>query len=289
LQREFQCLGIFRMPLTKVLNETGMIAFTRKVLRYLAERMARPSRANRIATVLGTSSLSPVDRHVALNLIYNQNNIFNYSYDDWRIKRINKTLEIYGIDWFKGKSILELGGGLGEIGAFFADLGANVISLDGRQQNVNFATLKHRRVVNFKCAKFDLDDDFSHFGRFDLIINFGVLYHLRNVDEHLKCCFKMSDEIILETVVCDSTDPHKIFYCDENSRMNSMALNGVGSRPSPFYIERIAAENGFRPVRHFSTDLNSGYQYSYDWRHKNNNRLGDQWKLRRFWLLKRES
>ena len=58
---------------------------------------------------------------------------------------------MYGIDYFKNKNVLELGGGHGEIGAFFAELGANVLCLDGREQNVNFANLKHRKLNNFKC------------------------------------------------------------------------------------------------------------------------------------------
>ena len=37
-----------------------------------------------------------------------------------------------GFDFFKGKKILELGAGHGDIGAFFAELGADVLCLDGR-------------------------------------------------------------------------------------------------------------------------------------------------------------
>ena len=55
----------------------------------------------------------------------------------------------------------------------------------------------------------------------------------------------MSDEIVLETVVCDSTDPYKICYFKENKNVDEEALEGTGSCPSPFYIERIANENNF--------------------------------------------
>jgi SAM-dependent methyltransferase len=232
--------------------------------------------------------LSPITRHVYLSAFFRKTGgLFEPYYEDWRIKRINKILELYGIDYFKNKNVLELGSGHGDIGAFFAELGANVLSLEGRIQNINYATLKHRKIENFKCIQFDLENDFSNYGKFDLIINLGLLYHLKNVDGHLNCCFKMSDDILLETVVCDSTDPYKIFYCEENKKVDDHALNGIGSRPSPFYIERIAKENSFEAIRYFGDELNSGTQFCYDWEHKDDNRLGDNFRLRRFWRLRK--
>ena len=231
------------------------------------------------------SSLEPVERYIALSAIQNSHGLFHHSYEDWRLKRINKILDIYGVEFFKDKAVLELGGGHGDIGAFFADLGAHVLCVDGRAQNVNFASLKHRRISNFKCRQFDLETDFSEFGRFDLIINFGLIYHIKNVEDHLNCCFKISDDILLESVVCDSTDPHKIvFVPNANVDKTERALRGVGSRPSPRYIERIAQESGFEAIRYFTADLNSG-QFVYNWKHKNDNSLGDNWRLRRFWRL----
>ena len=151
-------------------------------------------------------TLSPIDRYILLSSIEKkQAGLFHRSYETWRVKRLNKILEVFGIDYFKDKTILELGSGHGDIGAFFAELGAKVLCLDGRIQNVNFPRLKHRNVRNLRCEHFNLENDFSQFGRFALIINFGLLYHLKNVDAHLKCCFDVADDILLESVVCDST------------------------------------------------------------------------------------
>src|SRR5690606_42043017 len=63
----------------------------------------------------------------------------------------------------------------------------------------------------------------------------------------------------------DSTDPDVIYLVDEDSAVNEEALGGRGSRPSPFFIERIATEAGFEVERHFTADLNAG-EYVYDWR-----------------------
>ena len=143
-------------------------------------------------------SLSPIDKHVFYNGIINKRELFHDSYENWRVRRCNKILEIYGIDFLKDKKVLELGAGHGDIGAFFAELGSHVLCLDGRLSNINFARLKHRKLNNLAFEQFNLEHDFSSFGKFDLIINFGLIYHLRNVESHLNCCFKTTKDMVLE-------------------------------------------------------------------------------------------
>lgn len=57
-----------------------------------------------------TAIMSPVERHIYLNTIFDEN-IFGSHYLKWTTKRINKVIELYGLDFFKNKRILELGGG----------------------------------------------------------------------------------------------------------------------------------------------------------------------------------
>jgi len=227
--------------------------------------------------------LSPIDRHLIASRLVWKKGLFHPSYEEWRIVRINKILEIFGIDYFNGKTILELGGGHGDIGAFFAALGAKVTCLEGRTQNINYARLKHRNQSNITFEQCDLDQAFPARGTFDLILNFGLVYHLQKVETHLERCFQLANNIVLETVVHDSLDPHAIVFCAEESHVNEQAIGGVGSRPSPSYVERIAVQHGFAVNRHFTSDLNVGDQFLYDWEHQNNGDLGPPWQLRRFW------
>lgn len=245
-----------------------------------------PRAFERFQLLVFTGHMSPVDRHVTLSLATRDDAIFAVSYADWRTKRINKLLELYGVDWFAGKRVLELGSGLSDIGAFFADLGAEVVCLEGRQETVTFARLKHRDVPRLTIAQCDLEGDFSQYGRFDLIIHFGLLYHIREVDAHMARCFDLADEVVLESVVCDSTDPECILYVPEPAQVAEQSLHGVGSRPSPFYVERLAAERGFAADRHFTADLNHKNMYIYDWPHRNDESHGD-WRKRRFWRFHR--
>ena len=245
-----------------------------------------PWNFDRFEKLVFPATLSPIDQYVALNVAMRNDALFEISYAYWRIKRLNKMLEIYGEDYFAGKRILELGSGLADIGAFFADLGAEVLCVEGRKETIRLARLKHRKVPRLRIEQHDLEQDFSHLGRFDLIIHFGLLYHIPDVAGHLKQCFAMSDEIILESVVCDSTDPDKIVLVQGNASVIEECLHGTGSRPSPAYVERIAEENGFSVARHFTPDLNVDKLFVYDWQHRNDGNLGG-WKNRRFWRFSR--
>ena len=57
-----------------------------------------------------TAIMSPVERHIYFNTIFDDTNIFGSHYLKWTMKRINKVIELYGLDFFKNKRILELGG-----------------------------------------------------------------------------------------------------------------------------------------------------------------------------------
>lgn len=257
-----------------------------KDIRSLPWRMDKMERhLERMEQIVMVTPLSPIDKHLALQTIYRTDALFDISYPVWRTNRINKLISLYGLDWFKGKKVLELGAGLCEIGAFFAELGADVTCLEGRQETVDMARLKHRKVPNLRIEQCDLETDFSHYGKFDLILHLGLLYHLGNVDEHLAICFGMTDEIVMETVVCDSLDPQKIVYFEGRKDVIEESIHGAACRPSPFYVERLASEAGFEMERMFTADLNSGY-FVYDWEHKDDGNLGD-FDLRRAWRFRR--
>ena len=260
-----------------------------KVYRSILQLPEIARTVDRIERELSMARLGPVDRHVLLSAVGSRAGLFHESYDDWRVARINKILELYGADFFTDARVLELGAGHGDIGAFFADLGAEVVCLDGRVQNVNLARLKHRDVPGIEFRLQDLETDFTGAGRFDLVIDMGLLYHVPNVEEHLGWAFSMSDEIILETSVCDSRDPHLVLLEAEDARVDEEALGGTGSRPSPAFIERVARERGLEVVRCFTADLNTGPQFRYDWEHRDDGTSPKDMSLRRFWRLTRPS
>lgn len=230
-----------------------------------------------------TNTLSPVDLFIVQNFQFERLGHFHEHYVEWRMRRIRKILEICGGVDFKGMRILEIGGGTGNIGGFFAALGADVTSLEGRTVNRNLANLMYGEKYKFKSVFADLENDFSDIGQFDIIINFGLLEVIKNIDSVMECCSRMSDCIFLETMVCDSLDATVIPHAYAPSGIDN-PLHGVGSFPSPLYIENFFRGKQYGVEQYFHADLNTSI-HVYDWVHQNDNSCVDG--RRRFWRFKR--
>ena len=255
---------------------------------------------------------SPLNLFVLQNYLYNRRGHFDKSYYELRMKRITKILEIFGTDYFKGKKLLEVGGGFGDIGAFFACLGASVVSAEYRTTNRNMASVMHRNISGFKSVFCDVENDFTYFrkyagssvnSKFDLILCLGILEVISDINNIILCIMKLSDNVILDTQVCDSTDPNTMLYDNMLGGYNDHPIHGMqGARPSPAYIEKLFTKNGWAFDRHFTCDLNTG-SFLFDWEHKNNEEIarsiqnneeiarsiqGTKKHLRRFWYFKNE-
>ena len=229
-------------------------------------------------------ALNPVDRFVIQHYIYFNEGHYSASYHGWRMKRVRKLMEVYGID-FEGKRILELGAGIGDIGSIFAELGADVIGLEGRAANCNLANLRFRKMKNYQVRQWDLEQhlgqEFLDLGPFDFIILFGLVEVIENFVPLLDCCMQLSNTLFLETLVCDSTDPDKVLYVDMHAgQSDDWPLSGRSPRPSPTYIERLFSNQGFKVNRHFDKDLNYCPHF-YSWEHANDDKT--PYGLRRYW------
>jgi SAM-dependent methyltransferase len=212
---------------------------------------------------------------------------FEGHYTTWRALRIQAILDHYGHRFFENKTILELGAGYGAIGAAFALIGGKVTCAEGRPQNV--AEIK-RRYPFLEAVQFDLNQDVAALkrgsARWDMVIHMGVLYHLRDPEASLRQTCKICDQMILETECVDSDDPHFSPHAKENTYLYDQALDGVGSRPSPAFVERVLREEGmeFAPIT--DSRCNSGPDV-YDWPVKNSRTyIHGQ---RRMWFVKRKS
>lgn len=153
---------------------------------------------------------------------------------DWQDNRIKFILSKYSEDFFKGKRILELGAYNGYIGAYFNTLGAEVHCVEGRLQNTE--NIK-RDYPNITVECFDLDMPDWKWGHYDIIINFGLYYHLENFHrEHLQNCITNCDLMFFETVVYDSYES-AIFLRNEVG--DDQSLTDCGGSPTTSYVETI--------------------------------------------------
>jgi SAM-dependent methyltransferase len=144
-----------------------------------------------------------------------------------------------------GRSVLDLGCGIGHLARGLADRGCRVTCVDGRRQNVERLAALHPDL-DAHCL--DLDEQpLDGLGRFDAVLCYGLLYHLENPVGALRrmerACGQM---LLLETHVCDCEKP-VVLMADECAAANQ-AMRGIGSRPSPAWITAVLNRIGFAHV-----------------------------------------
>jgi hypothetical protein len=198
---------------------------------------------------------------------------------NWQKNRINFILSKYPKDFFKGKRILELGAFNGYIGSFFSNLGATVHCIEGRLENVEQIKNDYPNVT---VEHANLDTPEWKWGKWDIIINFGLFYHLENFhQQHLNNCIQNCNLMFFESVIFDSYES-TIFYRNESGVDQS--LGETGGTPSTQYVENILNSHDVLYKKISNGSLN-GDLHHYDWIDENRNILDPY--ARRFWIIEK--
>lgn len=200
--------------------------------------------------------------------------MFKGHYENWRLSRIAGIKKYLKSDFLKNKTMLELGCGHGDIGNIFNDLGCKVTCSDAREEHIN--------VVNKKYPHLDTEvidcDNIKLQKKYDIILHWGLLYHLNEIDMHLKIVSENCNYMFLETEVLDHEDDTCV---KTNEKGFDQAFNNIGNRSTQKRIENILKNNNFNYKLIKDSILNSSF-HRYDWEIKNTKK----WKhgLRRFWI-----
>lgn len=204
-------------------------------------------------------------------------------YPEWTQNRLDYIIEDYGKENFKGKKVLELAGCAGYISAYLQTLGAEVLCVEGRQENITKINEYYPDVPTLQA---NLDTDKWDFGHWDIIINFGLVYHLHNYHkEHLSNCITNCDKMYFETVIFDSRD--RDFNWKAESGFDQ-SLSGQGGAPSVKWVEGVFDDNKVKYTKISDGRLNGagtpGNVHHYDWEEKYDNTYHPY--RRKFWVVK---
>jgi predicted RNA methylase len=200
-----------------------------------------------------------------------------YYHPLWQKNRVKFIIDLYGESFFRGKRILELGAYNGYIGYQFNQLGASVLCVEGRRDNVRSIQNSYP-TLQVECANLDTPD--WRWGSWDIIINFGLYYHLeKHHKEHLSNCLDNCDIMFFESVIFDSSDSEISFV---HERGDDQSLSDVGGTPSTSYVEDIFKTKPVKFTKYTSSLLN-GDGHFYDWPDRNTKRLNRM--ARRFWII----
>ena len=149
----------------------------------------------------------------------------------------------------RGKRVLEAGCGTGELGEEFVKLGCRVVSIDATAEYIQ--ELKTKYPAREACVV-DLDAfDPTPLGAFDIILCFGLLYHLWKPTRFLSVCASIAEEIYLDTMMCDSEE---ITYYLMREQGADQAFSSVGCRPTDAWVRLVMNQLGFE-VRDISSAL----------------------------------
>lgn len=207
-------------------------------------------------------------------------------YRESELTRLANLFAHVDLNRWKAMRVLEVGAGSGRIGDAFADLGFDVTSTDGRPEHVERIRVRGRKAKVLDLESIEAKD----LAGFDLVIAFGVLYHLADPERFLNACGEVPRVLLLETVVCDRRDP--VLYRVKEAggwRGEDQALERVGCRPSPAWVEKACREAGFETVRDISSPVANWVIGRFDWTFADTG----EWKrdgvnLRKMWVLERE-
>ena len=158
-----------------------------------------------------------------------------------------------------GKSVLEVGAGIGLHTKFFEDLNCRILSTDGRIENV--AEMRRRYPMrNIQLLNLQEIEEYHQLGHFDIVYCYGLLYHTTEPEKILQGLAAICREmILLET--CVTPGSHLDMHLIREGPSYSQALGGIGCRPTrPWIMEKLRAFWGYAYVtrtqpRHPEFDL----------------------------------
>ncbi len=133
-----------------------------------------------------------------------------------------------------GRSVLEVGAGVGDFSHFYLDRGCRVTITDARASNVRYLC---NRYPGEDVRRWDLEGpDAPEGGPWDVVHCYGVLYHTGRPDDVLdRLAAECSGLLLLETKVAPGRETG-FSLTSESRRPLSMAVHGTGCRPTRSWV-----------------------------------------------------
>lgn len=160
-----------------------------------------------------------------------------------------------------GRSVLEVGAGIGDHTSFFLDRECVVTVTDARLANVRQL---RRTLPDSEVALLDLDGPAGFDGRlFEIVYCYGTLYHLRNPAVALRyLAERCNGQLLLETCVSKGLND-AVNLTPENQWVPSQAVSGIGCRPTRSWVFRTLSE--LFPYVYATTTQPAHPEFPLDW------------------------
>ncbi len=140
---------------------------------------------------------------------------------------------------------LDAGCGVGYFSTFLKKAGLDVIGFDGRKENVEEAQQRFPQV-KFFVANVE-DSSIVELGCFDLVLCFGLLYHLENPFRAIRNLCALTRKVLLIESMCIPAGRPLMYLLDE-PRIEDQGLSPVAFYPSEQCLIKMCYQAGFRWV-----------------------------------------
>ena len=149
------------------------------------------------------------------------------------------------------KTAADIGCGPGYFSKFLCSLGYQVTAVDGREENVQEAKRRYPEIQFVTGNAEDLAQ--VGLGMFDLVLCFGLLYHLENPLRAIRFLSSITSKVLLvESMIVPGKDP-ALKLLDED-HVEDQGLNYVAFYPTESCLVKMLYRAGF-PVVYGLTNL----------------------------------
>jgi hypothetical protein len=201
-------------------------------------------------------------KNMDFNLYLDQDLYFKNHYEAWNDKRYSFIRHLLGTKEISQLKVLEISGGHANLAKKFFDLGCEVTVTDVRTEYLDYI---NKFYPGIKTEIINLENSMPTFPKFDIVIHFGVLYHLSDPLKHLKDFLLNQDfdHLFLETEVSNHPDKTFIFKIKEFGYDQSFST--IGGRPSSSGVESVLRSLNLDWERHDNINLDS-FPHNYSWK-----------------------
>ena len=142
-----------------------------------------------------------------------------------------------------GRSVLEIGAGIGFHSTFFLDRGCKVLATDGRSENMNTMKAMYEAYrwypahANLEFAQLDIENvaDGDIAPR-DIVYSYGLLYHCANPDIAIRNMSSLCSHLLLLETGVSIGQYDQLNIGSEAASNVSQSIHGGGSHPTREWI-----------------------------------------------------
>jgi hypothetical protein len=140
-----------------------------------------------------------------------------------------------------GRSVLEVGAGIGDHTSFFIDRGCTVTATDARPDNL---AVLSRRFPGVRTLLFDADRSVPReLSAHEIVYAYGVLYHLRRPAQGLASLASLCSAMLLLETCVSYGDESAINLVVEDPANPTQSVCGHGCRPTRPWVFAALREN----------------------------------------------